>query len=53
MKVSFPKKVKIPECQENIRKICISLGDQQANAVGISKVAKRKIDTRSLEEAFV
>jgi len=42
-RVNLFEKVKIPECQENIRLICIYLGDQMANAVGISKVAKRKI----------
>ncbi|HRZ40788.1 MAG TPA: V-type ATP synthase subunit D, partial [Candidatus Omnitrophota bacterium] len=43
-RVNLFEKVKIPECQENIRKITIYLGDQQANAVGISKVAKKKIE---------
>lgn len=43
-RVNLFEKVKIPECQDNIRKITISLGDQQANAVGISKVAKKKIE---------
>ena len=41
-RVNLFEKVKIPECQENIRRICIYLGDQQANAVGVSKVAKKK-----------
>ncbi|OGX39378.1 MAG: hypothetical protein A3D87_08875 [Omnitrophica WOR_2 bacterium RIFCSPHIGHO2_02_FULL_50_17] len=50
-RVNLFEKVKIPECLENIRKICIYLGDQQANAVGVSKVAKKKIETRTLEEA--
>lgn len=43
-RVNLFEKVKIPECQENIRVIRIYLGDQQANAVGISKVAKKKIE---------
>ena len=43
-RVNLFEKVKIPECIENIRIIRICLGDQQANAVGISKVAKRKIE---------
>ncbi len=50
-RVNLFEKVKIPECLDNIRKICIYLGDQQANAVGVSKVAKKKIETRTLEEA--
>jgi V/A-type H+-transporting ATPase subunit D len=50
-RVNLFEKVKIPECLEHIRKICIYLGDQQANAVGVSKVAKKKIEIRSLEEA--
>ncbi|NLE64300.1 MAG: V-type ATP synthase subunit D, partial [Elusimicrobia bacterium] len=32
------------ECQENIRIIRIYLGDQMANAVGIGKVAKKKLE---------
>lgn len=42
-RVNLFEKIKIPECLENIRKIRIYLGDQMANAVGISKVAKKKI----------
>lgn len=49
-RVNLFEKVKIPECQENIRRIRIALGDLQANAVGISKVAKRKIEIRELVE---
>ena len=53
-RVNLFEKVKIPECLENIRKIRIYLGDQQANAVGISKVAKKKIETaQELEVALV
>ncbi len=52
-RVNLFEKVKIPECQENIRRICIYLGDQQANAVGVSKVAKKKIEVRDLELAIV
>ena len=52
-RVNLFEKVKIPESQENIRRICIYLGDQQANAVGVSKVAKKKIEARELEMAFV
>ena len=50
-RVNLFEKVKIPECQENIRQICIYLGDQQATAVGVSKVAKKKIEVRDLELA--
>ena len=52
-RVNLFEKVKIPECRENIRRIRIYLGDQQANAVGISKVAKRKVLVREVEEAGV
>ena len=45
-RVNLFEKVKIPECQENIRRIRIYLGDQQSSAVGISKVAKKKVDAR-------
>ena len=48
-RVNLFEKVKIPECIEAIRRIRIYLGDQQANAVGISKVAKKKIDEKAHE----
>lgn len=47
------EKVKIPEAQEAIRAIRIYLGDQMANAVGRSKIAKRKIETAVLEGSAV
>ena len=43
-RVNLFEKIKIPEALENIRQIRIYLGDQQANAVGISKVAKKKLE---------
>lgn len=43
-RVNLFEKVKIPESLENIRVIRIYLGDQQANAVGIGKVAKKKLE---------
>jgi len=49
-RVNLFEKVKIPDCLESIRKIRIYLGDQQANAVGVSKVAKKKIETAVLAE---
>ncbi len=52
-RVNLFEKIKIPECLENIRVIRIYLGDQQANAVGVSKVAKKKIEAAALEEALV
>ncbi|MBI5416262.1 MAG: V-type ATP synthase subunit D [Candidatus Omnitrophica bacterium] len=52
-RVNLFEKVKIPECQESIRRIGIYLGDQQANAVGVSKVAKKKIEVRDLELTVV
>lgn len=47
-RVNLFEKVKIPECLENIRRIRIYLGDQQANAVGIGKVAKKKVEAKEL-----
>jgi V/A-type H+-transporting ATPase subunit D len=51
-RVNLFEKVKIPESLENIRRIRIYLGDQQANAVGISKVAKKKVEIRNQEVLF-
>jgi len=45
-RVNLFEKIKIPECLESIRRIRIYLGDQQSNAVGIGKVAKKKIEAR-------
>lgn len=50
-RVNLFEKIKIPECRENVRRIRIFLGDQQANAVGRSKIAKKKI--ASLEAVAV
>jgi V/A-type H+-transporting ATPase subunit D len=52
-RVNLFEKVKIPEAEEAIRLIKIYLGDQMANAVGRSKIAKRKIEQAALEEALV
>jgi len=49
-RVNLFEKVKIPEAKEVIRLIKIYLGDQMANAVGRSKIAKRKIEEAVLEE---
>lgn len=43
-RVNLFEKVKIPESEEAIRLIKIYLGDQMTNAVGRSKMAKRKIE---------
>ncbi len=43
-RVNLFEKVKIPEAEEAIRLIKIYLGDQMSNAVGRSKMAKRKIE---------
>jgi len=43
-RVNLFEKVKIPEAKEAIRLIKIHLGDQMTNAVGRSKIAKKKID---------
>lgn len=50
-RVNLFEKIKIPECLDNIRIIRIYLGDQQANAVGISKVAKKKVVEKELAAA--
>jgi len=50
-RVNLFEKVKIPETQENIRKISIYLADQQVNAVVRSKIAKRKIALRNADDA--
>lgn len=51
-RVNLFEKVKIPEAEEAIRLIKIYLGDQMANAVGRSKIAKRKIEEAELEEVL-
>jgi len=43
-RVNLFEKVKIPQAEEDIRLIKIYIGDQMANAVGRSKMAKRKIE---------
>jgi V/A-type H+-transporting ATPase subunit D len=50
-RVNLFEKVKIPEAQEAIRLVKIYIGDQLVNAVGRSKMAKRKIEALELEEA--
>lgn len=52
-RVNLFEKVKIPESLEAIRLIKIYIGDQMANAVGRSKIAKRKIQAYYEEEALV
>jgi V/A-type H+-transporting ATPase subunit D len=49
-RVNLFEKVKIPESLETIRLIKIYIGDQMTNAVGRSKIAKRKIQTYYAEE---
>ncbi len=48
-RVNLFEKVKIPETEENIRKITIYLADQQVSAVVRSKISKRKIALRNEE----
>lgn len=43
-RVNLFEKVKIPEAKEAIRLIKIYIGDQMTNAVGRSKIAKKKIE---------
>ncbi len=52
-RVNLFEKVKIPQAREAIRLIKIYLGDQMANAVGRSKMAKRKLEEAVLMEAAV
>lgn len=52
-RVNLFEKVKIPQAEEAIRLIKIYLGDQMANAVGRSKIAKKKIEAAELEEALI
>lgn len=47
-RVNLFEKVKIPEAEGSIRRIKIYIGDQMANAVGRSKIAKRKIEQLEL-----
>jgi len=47
-RVNLFEKVKIPEAIEAIRRITIHLGDQQTAAVVWAKMAKRKLEARSL-----
>jgi len=51
-RVNLFEKVKIPEAKEAIRVIKIFIGDQMANAVGRSKMAKRKIKALELQEVL-
>ncbi len=48
-RVNLFEKVKIPETQENIKKISIYMADQQVSAVVRSKISKRKIAIRNAE----
>jgi len=52
-RVNLFEKVKIPEAEEAIRVIKIYIGDQMANAVGRSKIAKSKIEEAQLQEVSV
>jgi len=52
-RVNLFEKIKIPEAQEAIRLIKIYIGDQMTNAVGRSKIAKRKIEEEAFEVAVL
>ena len=52
-RVNLFEKVKIPEAQQNIKKISIYMADQQVSAVVRSKISKRKIAVRGAEEVSV
>lgn len=51
-RVNLFEKVKIPDCQEAIRRIRIHLGDEMTAGVGRAKIAKSKI-TSSEETVYV
>jgi len=48
-RVNLFEKVKIPETEENIKKISVYMADQQVSAVVRSKISKRKIALRNAE----
>ena len=48
-RVNLFEKVRIPETEENIKKISIYMADQQVSAVVRSKISKRKIALRNAE----
>ncbi len=48
-RVNLFEKVKIPETEENIKKISIYMSDQQVSAVVRSKISKRKMAARNDE----
>ncbi len=48
-RVNLFEKVKIPETEENIKKISVYMADQQVSAVVRSKISKRKIASRDNE----
>ena len=50
-RVNLFEKVKIPETEENIRKISIYMADQQVSAVVRSKISKRKIALRNADSS--
>jgi len=49
-RVNLFEKVKIPEAKEAIHLIKIYIGDQMTNAVGRSKIAKKKIEEANFKE---
>jgi V/A-type H+-transporting ATPase subunit D len=50
-RVNLFEKIKIPEAQENIRRIKIYIGDQLASSIGRSKLVKRRTTVRLREVA--
>jgi len=50
-RVNLFEKIKIPESQENIRRIKIFIGDQLANGIGRSKLVKRRTMEKQREVA--
>ncbi len=48
-RVNLFEKVKIPETEENIRKISIYMADQQVSAVVRSKISKKKLSQKNAD----
>ncbi len=50
-RVNLFEKVKIPEAEDNIRRISIYMADQQVSAVVRSKISKRKLALRNAQSS--
>jgi V/A-type H+-transporting ATPase subunit D len=50
-RVNLFEKIKIPEAQDNIRRIRIAVGDQMTAAVARAKIAKSKLEQKEQQRA--